>query len=108
MRQTLTQTLHARALRRDMAAPDRSLWEALRNRRFKGLKFRRQVPLGPYIFAFYCAELRLVVDLVPAPDAEPERGAWLSREGFSVFRATRQEVACNPAALLARIAAFTG
>ena len=36
---------NARALRRDMTDVEQRLWRLLRNRRFGGVKFRRQVPI---------------------------------------------------------------
>src|SRR5271157_4396474 len=41
----------ARQLRRDMTAPERLIWYALRDRRLAGWKFPRQVVIGPYIVA---------------------------------------------------------
>jgi very-short-patch-repair endonuclease len=37
----------AQRLRRNPSATERLLWERLRQRRLEGLKFRRQMPLGP-------------------------------------------------------------
>ncbi len=39
------------------------LWEALRNRRFCNIKFRRQHPIGRYIVDFYAPSHRLVVEV---------------------------------------------
>jgi very-short-patch-repair endonuclease len=39
----------ARALRRSATLTERTLWTLLRDRRLDGLKFRRQVPIGPYV-----------------------------------------------------------
>jgi very-short-patch-repair endonuclease len=39
------------------------LWARLRDRQVVGLKFRRQVPIGPYVADFFCHELRLVLEL---------------------------------------------
>jgi very-short-patch-repair endonuclease len=53
----------ARRLRGDATSSERLLWERLRDGRFRGLKFRRQHPIGPHIADFYCADLRLVIEL---------------------------------------------
>src|SRR5208337_2374373 len=42
----------ARQLRRDLTAPERLIWYALRDRRLAGWKFPRQVVIGPYIVDF--------------------------------------------------------
>jgi very-short-patch-repair endonuclease len=47
-------------------APTRSenrLWSWLRDRRFDGYKFRRQFPIGRYVLDFYCAELKLAIEV---------------------------------------------
>src|SRR5262245_35627394 len=46
---TSTVTVRARALRSQMTDAERKLWFALRDRRSANFKFRRQVPLGPFI-----------------------------------------------------------
>jgi len=39
------------------------LWNALCNRKFHGLKFRRQVPAGRFIVDFFCAHPPLIIEL---------------------------------------------
>ena len=39
------------------------MWVLLRDRRFLGLKFRRQHPVRPYVLDFYCDALKLAVEL---------------------------------------------
>jgi very-short-patch-repair endonuclease len=88
MRQNDLQTLWARDLRQSLTEAERILWVALRDRRFKGLKFRRQVPIGPYVVDFLCAEKRLIVEAVggslDAPSHDPLRDQWLNAQGFTV------------------------
>ena len=40
-----------------------ALWQQLRNRRFKGFKFRRQYILQGYIVDFVCLKERLIIEL---------------------------------------------
>jgi very-short-patch-repair endonuclease len=54
--------LRARALRRNLTLPEGMLWRELRKRP-SGFKFRRQHPLGNCIVDFYCAAVRLVVEV---------------------------------------------
>ena len=56
-------TDRARQLRRDLTPAEKILWPVLRNRAFGGLKFRRQQEIGPYIVDFFCAAVRVVVEL---------------------------------------------
>lgn len=53
----------ARELRRNQTPEEAALWNALRAGGFQGYQFRRQHQLGPYIADFYCAKLKLVVEL---------------------------------------------
>lgn len=107
MRQNRFQTKFARRLRRDMTDCERVLWFALRDRRLLGLKFRRQVPLGPYIADFYCAELRLVIEADGAdhdPARDAKRDAHLAALGYRTLRVTNHDIRTNLSGVLARIA----
>jgi very-short-patch-repair endonuclease len=53
----------ARELRQRATLAEKLLWKELRDHKLAGLKFRRQHPIGRYIVDFYCAKLRLVVEL---------------------------------------------
>jgi len=53
----------ARDLRRRQTPSEELLWNALRARHLRGLKFRRQQAIGPFVVDFYCAEVRLAVEI---------------------------------------------
>ncbi|MBC7545761.1 MAG: endonuclease domain-containing protein [Candidatus Sericytochromatia bacterium] len=53
----------AQAMRHAPTDSEAVAWEMLRNRRLRGLKFRRQQVIRGYIVDFYCHELRLAVEL---------------------------------------------
>ena len=53
----------ARDLRHERIPVETKLWQCLRNRQLGGFKFRRNQPLPPFIADFFCAELRLIVEL---------------------------------------------
>ena len=83
----------ARGLRRRPTRAEVFAWRLLRDRKMLGLKFRRQQVLCGYEVDFYCAALRLVVEIDGAvhDDAErPERDARrttiLARRGVPVVR----------------------
>jgi very-short-patch-repair endonuclease len=83
----------ARTLRREQTPSEELLWAHLRNGGLAGLKFRRQHQVGPYIADFYCASLRLVIELDGAQHAEArglaedvERDALMAKEGLRVLR----------------------
>ena len=86
------QLADARRLRRDMTIAETILWRGLRNRG-NGAKFRRQVPIGPYVADFVCVAAGLIVELDGPPHDEPEqqlhdrrRDAWLHSQGWRVLR----------------------
>ncbi len=53
----------ARSLRQRPTSAEATAWKLLRGRRVLGLKFRRQQIVAGFIVDFYCASLRLVVEL---------------------------------------------
>ena len=74
-----------------------SLWDALRNRRLAGLKFRRQHPIGPFVADFCCPDRRLIVELDGAVHAtkrehDAEREALLTAAGYRILRFTNEAV----------------
>ncbi|MGH6988028.1 MAG: endonuclease domain-containing protein [Caulobacteraceae bacterium] len=83
----------ARALRREMSLPEVILWDALRQKRVQGLRFRRQQPMGNYILDFYCPGVNLAVEIDGADHGEPDREGhdarrdrWLLAQGVRVLR----------------------
>jgi len=52
--------LRARRLRSNMTEGERRLWFLLRKKRLAGFRFRRQVPIGPYVADFFCPSARLI------------------------------------------------
>jgi very-short-patch-repair endonuclease len=100
--------LRARIMRREPTPAERVLWKALRDKHLHGLKFRRQVPLGPYIVDFYCSGARLVVEVNGVVHAEsqtdPTRDEWLRAQGLHVLRFWNDEVLRNLDGVLTVIA----
>jgi very-short-patch-repair endonuclease len=90
---------HARGLRSRMTDAERKLWFALRDRRFEGFKFRRQVPLGRFIADFVCFEARLVIEVDGGQHAENfrdrYRDRWFAANRFRVMRFWNNEVLSN-------------
>jgi very-short-patch-repair endonuclease len=52
----------ARLLRKQMTDAERKLWALLRRNQL-GVRFRCQVPFGPYVVDFYCVKAKLVIEL---------------------------------------------
>ena len=102
----MKQIKRARALRKTSTDAATLLWSRLRNRQFRNLKFRRQVPLGHYIVDFYCHELRLVIELDGGQHSEEvdrTRTQWLESEGYRVVRFWNHEVMVNLNGVLAQL-----
>ena len=101
----------ARALRRSGTGVEQMLWRRLRDRRLARLKFRRQVPIGPYVADFACAELRLVVELDGGQHSnarDARRDAFLMAQGWRILRFWNNEAAENPEGVLLAICEAAG
>ena len=95
-------------MRRDATDAERSLWFAVRNRQQGGLKFRRQVSIGPYIADFVCAEAMLLIELdgsqhLDAAEYDARRTRYLEARGYRVLRFTNYDVLTNLAAVIETI-----
>jgi very-short-patch-repair endonuclease len=94
----------ARNMRRAPTEAERTLWLALRGRRFLAWKFRRQTPVGPYIADFLCFEARLIVEVDGGQHAENVRDVardrWFAENGFRVLRLWNHEVLKSKSAAL--------
>ena len=75
---------------------ERQLWAMLRDRRFSAFKFRRQVPVGPFIADFMCFSARLIVEADGGQhcenDYDERRTAWLEAQDFRVLRFWNHEI----------------
>ncbi len=106
------QRARARTMRGAPTNAELRLWRLLRDRRMCGLKFRRQVPVGPYIVDFLCVASRLIVEADGSQHAEngcdEVRDRYLLREGWRVLRFWNHEVIVNPEGVLETILAPAG
>ena len=89
----------AKILRKNQTEQEEKLWQLIRNNKFYGYKFRRQVPIGDYIVDFLCLEKRIVIELDGGQHNEPEyirydneRTAYLEHRGYKVIRFWNNEV----------------
>jgi very-short-patch-repair endonuclease len=102
-------SVHGRRLRQNPTEAEIRLWSKLRLKQIGGHRFRRQVPIGPYIVDFICLARRLVIEVdggqhAAESDRDDVRTAWLERQGFRVHRFWNNEVLGNTDGGLAVIA----
>jgi len=88
-----------RLLRRNPTDAERALWQALVNdRRFAGLGFKRQVPIGAHMADFVSFPRRCVIELIPANEneaaarARAERLEWLRAHEYRVIEVRAGDV----------------
>lgn len=95
----------ARELRKRMTAAEVAFWQHVRRGRL-GVRFQRQVPIGPFIVDFVCRSRRVIVELDGAVHLDPwdqydlERDAYLQSRGYRVLRFENDELADNPDGVL--------
>ncbi|HEY5204039.1 MAG TPA: DUF559 domain-containing protein [Roseiarcus sp.] len=101
------QRSRARTMRGAPTDTELRLWRLLRDRRLSGFKFRRQVPVGPYIVNFLCVGAKLIVEADGSQHAESPRDqardAYLESQGWKVLRFWNNEVSQNREGVLETI-----
>jgi very-short-patch-repair endonuclease len=94
---TLDQTARARDLRKRRSLSEARLWPFLRA---SGLDvaFRRQHPIGPYFADYFCAALRIAVEVDgPLHDQarDAARDAFFAARGIAVLRFNAEDAYSN-------------
>jgi very-short-patch-repair endonuclease len=103
----------ARQLRKRETRGEQILWQALRNRKAGGRKFRRQQPIGAFVVDFFCSSERLVVE-IDGPihndlrEADAERQAIIESTGVRFVRLSSELAASNVQEALRQIEAAFG
>ena len=92
----------ARSLRKKATDPEKRLWSSLRDRKVAGLKFRRQHPVGDRIVDFFCAEVKLAIELDGSghcrhfgQTSDLDREIELYEQGVRILRFHDQDVVDN-------------
>ena len=90
----------ARELRRASTDAERAFWRQVRDRGLGGHKFRRQVPIGPYIADLLCLQAGLIIEFdgghhQEQTAADERRTQWLESEGYRVLRLWDNDVLLN-------------
>jgi len=105
-----------RELRKNQTKAEKMFWQAVRNRKLKGLKFYRQYPIIHhidkcahfYVADFCCFEKKLVIEIdgpihKDRKDYDQAREYVINELGFTVLRFKNQEVEFGLNAVLEKI-----
>lgn len=100
-----TMLQRAKTMRSEPTGPEARLWYYLRAGRLNGVKFTRQVPIGPFIVDFVCRSQKLVIEIDGDSHghnkvADARRTTWLAGQGYRVIRFTNADVMNNEGAVL--------
>jgi very-short-patch-repair endonuclease len=92
----------ARRLRREQTMAERVFWGLLLPWRERGLHWRRQAPIGPYVADFVCKRLKLVIEIdgdshydAAGIAHDARRTAFLNARNYRVLRFTNDDVLDN-------------
>lgn len=101
----LTSNTRALRLRKEMTAAEVALWQRLRRNQL-GVRFQRQVAIGPFIVDFVCRSQRVIVELDGAghhevwDDYDLHRDAYLQERRYRILRFDNDDLAQAPEAVL--------
>lgn len=94
-----TATSRAKQLRSRSTDAELTLWQQLRAKRLRGLKFRRQVPIDNYIADFCSMSYRIVIEVDGGQHNDSKndevRDSYLKEQGFRVLRFWNNDVLEN-------------
>ena len=97
----------ARSLRHALTHSETQLWWLLRSRQLENIKFRRQVPVGPWIVDFVSFERMLIIEEDGSQHAESchdqTRDADLKKRGFRILRFWNNDILRNAEGILQKI-----
>ena len=107
-----TQKTLQQNLRNHLPPAEAILWTYLQGRKFRGLKFRRQHGIGPYVVDFYCPEIMLAVEVDGGSHSTPEqiqkdedRTRFIESQDVRVVRVVNGDVYSDIEKVLRRIEA---
>lgn len=100
----------ARELRTSPTEAEKIFWnKILKNKEFSRLTFLRQKPLGHFIVDFYCANLRLAIEVDGdlhdfQKQRDKERDVFLGQSfGIKIIRFRNEDILKNPEKVLEKL-----
>jgi very-short-patch-repair endonuclease len=93
-------TERSRELRNNATKAERALWQHLSNRKLGGVRFNRQVPIGPFVCDLVARSCKLIIELDGGQHAiqkseDADRTEFLERRGYRVIRFWNNDVLTN-------------
>ncbi|WP_421998632.1 endonuclease domain-containing protein [Reyranella sp.] len=85
----------ARGLRRAGNNVEQAIWELLCTQPLVGVRFQRQVPIGPYLAPFACMARKLVIE-IDSIDGDRPRHLLMEQLGWRVVRLASDDVLHDP------------
>ncbi len=87
----------ARELRLNATPTERMLWRELNARKVAGVRFNRQVPIGPFICDFVSRSAKLIIEVDGGQhgwrtDEDAARTRYLEAQGYRVIRFWNSDV----------------
>ena len=98
----------ARHLRHRLTPAEAKLWQVLRKKQLRGLRFRCQYPIGCFIVDFYCPSCKLIVEVDGSiheqqQDYDLARTEHLQGYGYKILRFSNEAVETSLEDVLAKI-----
>jgi very-short-patch-repair endonuclease len=100
----------SRHLRKEQTPWEKKLWMYLKGCKFYGLKFKRQMVIGPYIYDFSCYEKQLIIELDGSQHTLPEiqekdrtKEKYVIGLGYKVLRLNNNDLDNNLEGVLENI-----
>jgi very-short-patch-repair endonuclease len=99
----------ARELRLNATLAERMLWRELSARKVSGVRFNRQVPIGPFICDFVSRGSKLIIEVDGGQhwwrtDEDAARTRYLESQGYRVIRFWNSDVLERLEGVVAEIA----
>jgi len=98
----------SRFLRKESTEAEKLVWDVLRNRKYRNIKFRRQRVIGSYIIDFYCSEHLFGVEIDGSShhgkeEYDADRQLEIESKGIRIIRVTNKEIFTDINILLKKI-----
>ncbi|MFC1583331.1 endonuclease domain-containing protein [Candidatus Neomarinimicrobiota bacterium] len=101
----------AKRLRKRQTKSEEMLWQKLRSRRFHGLKFLRQHPVGSSVVDFYCHEKQLAIEIDgpihdkrDVAERDKARQELIAAYDIRILRFKSEEIESDIEGVMARLA----